>query len=54
MSDDDRLADYLARIADPEHVRSLPDGCACGLSLVACNAGRYLTRDRCCEGCCHG
>lgn len=55
MSDDDRLADYLARLENPDHVRTLPDGCTCGLSLLACNAARYLADvdTRCCSACHH-
>lgn len=53
MSDDDRLADYLARMDNPEHRRELDDGCTCGDSIVACNASRYVRSTRCCASCSH-
>lgn len=53
VSDTDRLADYLARQADPDHQRTLPDGCVCGLSLVACNCKRYVDAEPCCFQCRH-
>lgn len=55
MSDDDRLADYLARMENPNYVRTLADGCAgCGRSIVSCNSLRYLdVSPGCCEACDH-
>ena len=54
MSDDDRLADYLARQADPDHLRTLPDGCAgCGESIVSCNCTKYVKSQPCCPSCSH-
>jgi hypothetical protein len=52
MSDDDRLADYLARMDNPNHVRALDDGCAhCGHSLVFCRCNRYMDLGPCCTNC---
>lgn len=53
MSDDDRLADYIRRIEGDTTPRTLPDGCACGESVLACNASRYLYSTRCCAECDH-
>lgn len=53
MSDDDRLADYLKRMEDSGYVRTLADGCACGLSGLACRSGVYLASERCCPACSH-
>ena len=54
MSDDDRLADYLARMDNPNHVRQLDDGCAhCGHSLVFCRCNRYMDLGPCCLTCSH-
>jgi hypothetical protein len=55
VSDDDRLADYLARMDNPDHVRTLSDGCACGHSAVYCRCVAYIEgRDaRCCGSCQH-
>ena len=53
MSDDDRLADYLARMDNPNHVRALDDGCLCGESVVACNASQYIRSTHCCSACSH-
>jgi len=51
MSDDDRLADYLARMDNADYRRDLDDGCSCGLSLAACNASKYVTSTACCTAC---
>lgn len=52
MSDDDRLADYLARMDNPSHVRTLDDGCPhCGHSLVYCRCSRYMDLGPCCQAC---
>lgn len=53
MSDDDRLTDYIARIENPNHVRTLPDACTCGKSGLSCRATRYLHSTPCCGRCCH-
>jgi hypothetical protein len=54
--DDDRLTDYIARVENPRHRRTIHDGCTgpdCGVSRLACNAGRYLDRGPCCTHCQH-
>lgn len=52
MSDDDRLADYLARMDNPDHVRELEDGCAnCGHSRVYCHVCIYRDLGPCCSAC---
>lgn len=52
MSDDDRLADYLARMDNPNHVRTLDDGCPhCGHSLVYCRCSHYMDLGPCCTHC---
>ncbi len=51
MTDTDRLADYLARMDNADHERALPDGCTCGLSVLACNASRYVDSRPCCSAC---
>lgn len=54
MSDDDRLTDYLARIDNPQHRRTLDDGCTgCGGSLVFCRCNRYMDLGPCCHACSH-
>lgn len=52
MSDDDRLADYLARMDNPDHVRELEDGCGnCGHSKVYCHVCIYRDLGPCCSSC---
>lgn len=52
MSDDDRIADYLARMEDSDYRRDLTDGCpSCRGSLVYCRASRYLANEPCCSAC---
>lgn len=52
MTDDDRLADYVARIENPDHTRTLDDGCtSCGHSLVFCRCNRYMDLGPCCPNC---
>lgn len=53
MTDDDRLADYLARMDNPNHIRTLDDGCVCGHSAVYCRCCIYRDLGPCCPTCIH-
>jgi len=56
MSDDDRMADYIARMDNPDHMRLLDDGCAnCTASAVYCRCIAYIEGGgaRCCATCSH-
>jgi hypothetical protein len=54
MSDTDRLADYLRRMEGDDSPRNLETGChGCGLSVLACNAKRYVDSLTCCLPCSH-
>lgn len=54
MTDTDRLADYFARLENPDHLRTLTDGCAgCGHSVVYCRCTCWITAEPCCSTCLH-
>lgn len=52
MSDHDRITDYVARMENPEHRRTLSDGClSCGHSAVYCRCNIYVDLGPCCPSC---
>lgn len=54
MTDDDRLADYFARLETPDYRRTLPDACIeCLSSVVHCRCVRWITGEACCPTCAH-
>ena len=54
MSDTDRLADYFARLENPDYRRTLPDACeGCGHSAVFCRCTTWISGPPCCPVCSH-